>query len=145
MANVVSDFEFLMWDGGCAFVGSNTGVLPVHAHQAIQVCFGRTGTIRLRPSDDAPWASYDIGLVASQQPHAFDATGVPYGAVLFVEPEQPTFRRYDIVVVEEDDRRIGRSGNLGRCGGGNRFSWCRVVSGATRGHHSHHQHRGTGR
>jgi AraC-like DNA-binding protein len=84
---VVSDFELLMWDGGCVFVGSNTGVLPVHAHQAIQVCFGRTGNIRLRPSDDAPWQSYRIGMVASQQPHAFNATEVPYGAVLFVEPE----------------------------------------------------------
>lgn len=87
MAKVVSDFELLMWDGGCVFVGSNTGVLPVHAHQAIQVCFGRTGSVRLRPADDAPWQSYRIGLVASRQPHAFDATGVPYGAVLFVEPE----------------------------------------------------------
>lgn len=76
-----------MWDGGCVFVGSNTGILPLHAHQAIQVCFGRSGSIRLRPSDDAPWQSYRIGMVASQQPHAFDATAVPVGAVLFVEPE----------------------------------------------------------
>ena len=87
MAQVVSDFELLMWDGGCVFVGSNTGVLPVHAHQAIQVCFGRTGSIRLRPSEDVPWKSYEIGIIASRQPHAFDATSVPLGAVLFVEPE----------------------------------------------------------
>ena len=87
MPNVVSDFELLMWDGGCVFIGSNTGVLPLHAHQAIQVCFGRSGEIRLRPSDDAPWQGYRIGMVASQQPHSFDATDVPLGAVLFVEPE----------------------------------------------------------
>jgi AraC family transcriptional regulator len=87
VANVVSDFELLMWDGGCVFVGSNTGILPLHAHQAIQVCFGRSGNIRLRPSDDVPWQSYRIGMVASRQPHAFDATEVPVGAVLFVEPE----------------------------------------------------------
>jgi AraC-like DNA-binding protein len=87
LTRVVSDFELLMWDGGCVFIGSNTGVLPLHAHQAIQVCFGRTGHIRLRPSDTGPWNSYRIGIVASQQPHAFDATDVPLGAVLFVEPE----------------------------------------------------------
>lgn len=87
MTSVISDFEFLMWDGGCAFIGSNSGTLPVHAHQAIQICFGRSGIIRLRESYDVPWQTYDIGLVASQQPHAFDATAVPLGAVLFVEPE----------------------------------------------------------
>lgn len=87
MATVLSDFELLMWNGGCVFIGSNTGALPRHAHQAIQVCFGRTGSIRLRPSDDVPWRRYRIGMVASQQPHAFDATEVPLGAVLFVEPE----------------------------------------------------------
>lgn len=87
MATVVSDFAFFMWDGGCAFIGSNTGVLPVHAHQAMQICFGRSGRIRLRPADEAPWRSYEVGLIASQQPHAFDATDVPVGAVLFVEPE----------------------------------------------------------
>ncbi|MEO5798613.1 MAG: hypothetical protein ABIZ70_12595, partial [Gemmatimonadales bacterium] len=87
MTKVIGDSEMFMWDGGCVFVGSTNAVVPVHAHHAIQVCFGRDGDLRLRPSDDAPWLSAPLFVVASHQPHAFDATDVSLGFVMFVEPE----------------------------------------------------------
>lgn len=84
---MIGDSEMFMWDGGCIFLGSTNAVVPVHAHQAIQVCFGRDGDLRLRPSDDAPWLSHPLFVVASHQPHAFDALGATLGFVMFVEPE----------------------------------------------------------
>ena len=63
------------------------GVLPAHAHQAIQICFLFEGRIRLRPSDDAPWTDHDLGLVPSQHAHGMDGSRTHYGATLFVEPE----------------------------------------------------------
>ncbi len=87
MGKVLGDVELLFWDGGCIFLGSAGGQLSVHAHQAIQISFGRGGNIRLRPSDAAPWRSYPVGIVGSHQPHAFDATEVSVGATLFIEPE----------------------------------------------------------
>jgi AraC-like DNA-binding protein len=68
------------------FVGT-AGVFPVHAHQAIQLCFLFDGRIRLRPRDDAPWTDYDIGIVASRHAHGMDASRTHLGATLFVEPE----------------------------------------------------------
>lgn len=87
MGKLVGDAQLFLWDGGCIFIGSTAGKFPVHAHQAIQISFGVTGEIRLRPSDDEPWASYTVALIPSRHPHAFDGTGVSAGVVLFVEPE----------------------------------------------------------
>jgi AraC-like DNA-binding protein len=86
MTESVSTAQYFPWDGGAIFVGT-AGVFPAHAHQAIQVCFLFEGRIRLRPTDEDPWADYDLGLVASQQSHAMDGAKVHYGATLFVEPE----------------------------------------------------------
>jgi len=86
MTEPVSTAQYFPWDGGAVFVGT-AGVFPVHAHQAIQICFLFEGRIRLRASDDEPWADYDLGLVPSQHAHAMDASRTALGATLFVEPE----------------------------------------------------------
>ena len=86
MTEPVSSARYFPWDGGAIFVGT-AGVLPAHAHQAIQICFLFSGRIRLRPSDDAPWTDYDLGVVPSRHPHAMDGSKIHYGATLFVEPE----------------------------------------------------------
>jgi AraC family transcriptional regulator len=87
MGRLVGDAQLFLWDGGCVFIGSTPGKFPVHAHQAIQISFAADGEIRLRPSEEDPWTSYGVGIIASRQPHAFDATSVSMGVVLFVEPE----------------------------------------------------------
>ena len=86
MSEPVSSAQYFPWDGGAVFVGT-AGVFPVHAHQAIQICFLFEGRIRLRARDDEPWADYDLGLVPSQHAHGMDGARTHYGATLFVEPE----------------------------------------------------------
>jgi AraC-like DNA-binding protein len=86
MTEPVSTAQCFPWDGGAVFVGM-AGVFPEHAHQAIQICFLFDGRIRLRPSDDAPWADFDVAIVPSQHSHAMDGARTQYGATLFVEPE----------------------------------------------------------
>jgi AraC-like DNA-binding protein len=86
MTEPVSSAQYFPWDGGAIFVGT-AGVLPSHAHQAIQLCFLFEGRIRLRPSDEDPWLDYDVGIVPSQHSHAMDGSRIHYGATLFVEPE----------------------------------------------------------
>jgi AraC-like DNA-binding protein len=86
MTEPVSTARYFPWDGGAVFVGT-AGVLPAHAHQAIQICFLFDGRIRLRPAEDGPWTDYDLGLVPSQHPHGMDGSRTHYGATLFVEPE----------------------------------------------------------
>jgi AraC family transcriptional regulator len=89
MGTLYGDTQLILWNGGCLFIGSSGGAFPVHAHQAIQICGGIAGEIRLRPSDDSEWTSHEIGIVSSRQPHAFDGTAASHGIVLFVEPETP--------------------------------------------------------
>lgn len=79
--------HFVSWDGGCLFIGSGAGVVPVHAHYAIQIAFGSEPGIRFRRSGGEGWTSYAGAVVASRQPHSMDATDVSANAVLFVEPE----------------------------------------------------------
>jgi AraC-like DNA-binding protein len=86
MTEPVSSAQYFPWDGGAVFVGT-AGVFPVHAHQAIQICFLFDGRIRLRANDDEPWADYDVGIVPSQHAHGMDASRTMHGATLFVEPE----------------------------------------------------------
>ena len=78
---------FVSWDGGCLFIGADVGVVPPHAHYAIQIVFGSVPGVRLRRDEREEWASYDAAIIASRQPHSMDARAMPYNAVLFVEPE----------------------------------------------------------
>jgi AraC family transcriptional regulator len=86
MTEPVSTARYFPWEGGAVFVGT-AGVLPSHAHQAIQICFLFDGQIKLRTTDDGPWAEYDVAIVPSRHPHAMDGGKIRLGATLFVEPE----------------------------------------------------------
>jgi AraC family transcriptional regulator len=79
--------DFVAWDGGCLFIGSRAGLVPPHAHYAIQIAFGSTPGIRFRGDEQEEWRSYTGAIVPSRQPHSMDATPLEYWAVLFVEPE----------------------------------------------------------
>lgn len=86
MSKHLSTAQYFPWNGGAVFVGT-AGALPAHAHQAIQICFLFEGRIGLRPSDDSPWQSYDVGIVPSHRSHGMNGAEVHYGATIFVEPE----------------------------------------------------------
>jgi AraC-like DNA-binding protein len=81
--------HFVAWDGGAVFLGRHGGVVPPHAHYAIQVCFGSTPNgVALRTGEDDAWTTFEGGgIVPSRQPHSMDVRMTPYSAVLFVEPE----------------------------------------------------------
>jgi AraC-like DNA-binding protein len=79
--------HYVPWDGGCLLIGRGGGVVPVHAHYAIQIAFGSTAGVRFRTDDAAPWTAYGGAIIPSRQPHAMDASAVAPSAVLFVEPE----------------------------------------------------------
>ena len=87
MSNAGGIGQFVPWDGGCLFIGRRGGVVPPHAHYAIQIAFGSTPGVRFRAGDRDEWADYGGALIPSRQPHAMDASALPYWAVLFVEPE----------------------------------------------------------
>ena len=86
MTKPISTAQYYPWDGGAIFVGT-AGVIPAHAHHAIQICFLFEGCIRLRSTDEDQWMDYELAIVPSQQRHAMDGSEVHYGATLFVEPE----------------------------------------------------------
>ena len=44
-------FHFVAWDGGCLFIGRGGGVVPSHAHYAIQIAFGSEPGIRFRAGE----------------------------------------------------------------------------------------------
>jgi AraC-like DNA-binding protein len=79
--------HFVPWDGGCVFIGRNVGVVPEHAHYAIQIAFGAEPGLRFRTAASEPWISYGGAIIPTRQPHSMDATAVSANAVLFVEPE----------------------------------------------------------
>jgi AraC-like DNA-binding protein len=79
--------HFVPWDGGCLFAGRAGGLVPVHAHYAIQIAFGATPGIRFRTSEREEWTEYAGAIIPSRQPHAMDALRVQPNVVIFVEPE----------------------------------------------------------
>ncbi|MEO8562307.1 MAG: AraC family transcriptional regulator [bacterium] len=87
LATLYGDTQLFLWNGGCLFIGNWAARFAVHAHQAIQICAGSSGELRLRPTDDDAWTSYELAIIPSRQPHAFDATEISQTFVLFVEPE----------------------------------------------------------
>jgi AraC-like DNA-binding protein len=80
-------FHFVAWDGGCLFIGRGGGLVPLHAHYAIQIAFGTEPGIRFRTSEREAWAEYAGAIIPSRQPHTMDVTRVSANVVLFVEPE----------------------------------------------------------
>ena len=79
--------HFVSWEGGCLILSCAGGVVPTHAHYAIQIAFGSAHGIRFRADEREAWGEYGGVIIPSRQPHSMDVTRVPCSAVLFVEPE----------------------------------------------------------
>ncbi len=73
------------WEGGWLGIGHATGVVPEHAHHAVQVSIGLDGPVRFRAPDEE-WIECDIGVIRPNAPHLFDGCGRAL-AMLFLEPE----------------------------------------------------------
>ena len=87
MSGAIGIGHFVSWDGGAMFISHATDVTPVHSHYSMQIAFGSEHGIRFRPDERDEWTAYEGVVIASRQPHSMDASHVPFGAVLFVEPE----------------------------------------------------------
>jgi len=87
MSSTIGTGHFVSWDGGAMFISRAIGITPMHSHYAMQIAFGSEQGICFRPSDREDWTEYEGVVIASRQPHAMDSSRVPFGAVLFVEPE----------------------------------------------------------
>jgi AraC family transcriptional regulator len=109
MANLHGDTQLFLWNGGCLFIGSWAVKFPVHAHQAIQICTGSAGELRLRATDDVAWTSYELAIIPSRLPHAFDAIDMDEVFVLFVEPETREGRALTELYLEHGTASLVRS------------------------------------
>ena len=87
MSTAVGIGHCITWGAGCLLLSRVTRTVPVHAHYAIQIAFGSEPGIRFRPTENDNWNDYAGVVIPSRQPHAMDATRVPFNAVMFVEPE----------------------------------------------------------
>jgi AraC family transcriptional regulator len=79
--------HFVPWDGGCVLIGRSAGIIPPHAHYAIQITFGADHGVRFRSRETDVWTEYGGAIIPSRHPHSMDATHVRAAAVLLVEPE----------------------------------------------------------
>ncbi len=77
--------RWYLWDGGFFALGRGEGVVPEHAHHALQVVIGLDGAVQLRGAT-GDWVTGRGLIVRADVPHAFNPQG-NLGAMLFVDPE----------------------------------------------------------
>lgn len=77
--------RWYMWDGGFLAMGESKGVVPPHAHHAIQLAIPLEGAVALR-LEGADWHEYPAVMVVPDRTHSFDGLG-NLVAMLFVDPE----------------------------------------------------------
>jgi AraC-like DNA-binding protein len=97
--------RWYLWEGGFLLTARAQGVVPAHAHHAIQIVVALDGCIAIGGSDDRWQESRGI-VVRSDARHSFDCNGAP-GVMLFVDPESSegtwlsASLRQDVTVIPE--------------------------------------------
>lgn len=74
-----------LWEGGFLLTARAQGVVPAHAHHAIQVVLALDGSVATC-GQDAVWHESRVVVVRPDVEHSFDCNGA-LGAMLFVDPE----------------------------------------------------------
>ena len=77
--------HWYLWEGGFLLIGSGTGVVPPHAHHALQIVMAWEGWVAIRGQNDE-WREGPGVVVQPDAVHSFDAQGAS-AAMLFVDPE----------------------------------------------------------
>src|SRR5688572_18882013 len=77
--------RWYFWDGGFLAIGLSKGVVPPHAHHAIQLCVSIDGAVRLK-REDGEWRHYEAAAVLPDVTHTFDANNV-LGCMVLIDPE----------------------------------------------------------
>jgi len=98
--------RWYLWDGGFLAVGkSDWGVIPPHAHHAIQIVLAIDGEMAIKGAG-GDWRSGSGVIVRQDVEHSYDGKGAT-GAMIFVDPESSegvwlqTALNEDITVVPE--------------------------------------------
>ena len=79
--------DFIVWNGGCGFLGAGRGAVPPHAHYAIQLVVGFPSGLRVQFGRQGEWRDCAAALVPSRATHGIDVSACHWSAVLFIEPE----------------------------------------------------------
>lgn len=79
--------DWYLWDGGFCAIGRARGVVPTHAHHAIQIVIAVEGEVGIRGGHGA-WRKGSGVVVKPDVVHSYDGNGA-VGAMLFVDPESP--------------------------------------------------------
>lgn len=81
----LSEPRWYLWEGGFLLIARAQGVVPPHAHHAIQIVIALDGCTAIRGHDDE-WREARGIIVRPDVIHSFDCNGA-MGALLFVDPE----------------------------------------------------------
>src|SRR5918993_865013 len=77
--------RWYLWDGGFLAVGKSEGVIPPHAHHAIQIVIATEGEVGIKGAR-GDWRLGRGVIVRQDAEHSYDGRGAS-GAMLFVDPE----------------------------------------------------------
>lgn len=81
----ISEPRWYLWEGGFLLLARADGVVPAHAHHAIQIVVALDGEVSIA-GEDGEWRSGKGVIVRPDAVHAFNCNGA-LGAMLFVDPE----------------------------------------------------------
>lgn len=77
--------RWYVWDGGFMAIGRAQGIVPRHAHHAIQIVVALEGEIAVQ-GEDGVWRSARGIVVGPDREHSFDAKGA-FAAMCLIDPE----------------------------------------------------------
>src|SRR3954468_10202814 len=77
--------RWYLWEGGFLLTARAQGVVPAHAHHAIQIVIALDGCVAISGSDVA-WHEARAVVVRPDAEHSFDCNGA-FGVMVFVDPE----------------------------------------------------------
>ena len=77
--------DWYLWESGLFAIGRASGVVPLHAHQAIQIFIAVESTIGIR-GEDGDWQWANGVVVKPDVVHSYDGNGA-IAAMIFVDPE----------------------------------------------------------
>lgn len=79
--------DFVAWNGGAVFLGARAGLVPPHAHYAIQLAAGVPTGLRVQFGRRGDWQQAPAALIPSRATHGIDVSDCRTSVVIFVEPE----------------------------------------------------------
>ena len=97
--------RWYLWEGGFLLAARARGVVPSHAHHAIQIVIALDGAVAIC-GRDGEWRECAGVVVRSDAEHSFDCSGA-FGVMLFVDPESSegswlsASLRHDVTLVTE--------------------------------------------